>query len=1258
MGIFDFLKKKPKAPDIASILPSEIYEAGVLELKDVIAPSALKVSPRALNLGEKIVRTFFVISYPRFLTEGWFAPIINLDKVFDIAIFIHPIDTATVLRQFQKKVAEVQSQINTREKKGMVRDPMLDTAYQDLERLRDNLMQAQEKLFDVGLYISIYGNNEAELDKLESEIKSILESKLIYLKPALFQQEQGFRSVMPLVQDELMVHSKLNSSPLSSLFPFISFDLTSDKGILYGINRHNSSLVLFDRFSLENYNSITFAKSGSGKSILGSEPVLIRKDGSVSLTPIGEVVENIIKKRGAVKIDDELEGVIDPGFEVYSFNKKLKGEWSSVSVAARKDAPKELYRFKTQSGRQISTTADHNLVVLKDGKVVVSKSSDVKEGEHVPLPRKIEASKNPPQTLNLLKLFAQEKKLYLRGSENLIKKCEGGVGSDNKLYRYMYKYRTGRRIPVRYALELFKQPDFNIDAPPENLQITSASGKSALPIILPITSALLRLLGYITSEGTTRKDRVIISNTDETVLADIKTSLRQLNTPFFAVTNAVIISSVPFVELGKKLGVTGTSATKRVPSFIFGLATEHMAEYLKAYFEGDGGVDGPSITAVSKSKALISDLAYLFLFFGIIARVHRREKLAPGHKEKREYWQISVSGQEYLSIFARDIGFVTERKKNLLYATIGKHQNTNVDTIPEIKTHLDELNSLLSSALGGIPALSLLRNEKYSPSPTQLKKVITLVEKRICELRELETVMVKLSNLPSLEALIRAAEMDSALNQKLWQTLGSSWATIKNGRVPRGQNASVLLNVAGHRDFSDDLEIKDALMEGFAGMRLQVKGAGFENILGKNSHARSSYNTLKLAADFIAEQYKELASKLPRAETILNSLRRLCEADLFWDPIVSIECFKNKTEEYVYDLTVDNEVFVAGNAGMFVHNSYCTKLEILRTLMFDTEVIVIDPEREYEYMAEATGGKYFTISLNSPHHINPFDLPIPREDESASDVLRSNIVNLVGLFRIMLGGLTPEEDAIIDRAINETYALKDITPDADFSKVEPPLLSDFELVLAGMEGGDSLVARLSKYTRGTWAGFINKPSNVDIDSKFIVFSLRDMEDDLKPVAMYIVTHYIWTAIRKNLKKRLLVIDEAWWMMKSEDTASFLLGLAKRGRKYFLGLSTITQDVDDFLKSPYGLPIITNSSIQMLLKQSPSAIDHVQKVFSLTDEEKYLLLESDVGEGIFFVGLKHVAIKVIASYTEDQIITSDPSQLLAIKQAKKELEASQ
>lgn len=601
--MFDLFKKKKEEVNVVPILPKDIYEAGVLELQDIIAPSALRITPRELSLGDKIVRTFFVISYPRFLPDNWMSPIINLDKVFDISISITPVETSTVLKDFRKRVAEVQSQIHMREEKGLVRDPMLDAAYQNLENLRDQLQQATEKLFDVGLYLSVYADSENELDKIESEIRSILESRLVYLKPALFQQEQGFKSVLPIGTDELAVHSKLNTSPLSSFFPFVSFDLTSDKGILYGVNRHNSSLILFDRFSLPNYNSVTFATSGAGK-------------------------------------------------------------------------------------------------------------------------------------------------------------------------------------------------------------------------------------------------------------------------------------------------------------------------------------------------------------------------------------------------------------------------------------------------------------------------------------------------------------------------------------------------------------------------------------------------------------------------------------------------------------------------------SYATKLEILRTLMFDTEVIVLDPEREYEFMSEAMGGRYFNISLTSEHHINPFDLPPAREDETPNNVLRSHIVTLVGLFRIMFGGLTPEEDAIIDRAITETYALKDISGDNDFSQAEPPLLSDFELVLAGMEGGESLVQRLSKYTKGTWSGFINKPTNVDINKKFVVFSVRDMEDELKPVAMYLVANYIWSAVRKNLKKRLLVIDEAWWMMKDEDTASLLFGLAKRGRKYYLGIATITQDVGDFLRSPYGLPIITNSSIQLLLKQSPSSVDQVQRTFNLTDEEKYLLLESEVGEGIFFAGLKHVAIKTIASYTEDQIITSDPSQVLALKEARSEWKNAQ
>ncbi|MHB1330636.1 MAG: VirB4-like conjugal transfer ATPase, CD1110 family, partial [Minisyncoccota bacterium] len=213
-SLFGKKEKQGSSSELRSILPKEVFQAGVLELKDIIAPSALKITPRELDLGEKILRSFFVISYPRYLSEEWFSPILNMDKVFDVSIFVHPIETSKILRQFQKKVAEVESQIHSREEKGLVRDPMLDVAYQDLENLRDQLQQAQEKLFDVGLYITIYADSDLELDKIENEIKSILEAKLVYVKPALFQQEQGYKSTLPLGDDILAVHSKLNSSPL------------------------------------------------------------------------------------------------------------------------------------------------------------------------------------------------------------------------------------------------------------------------------------------------------------------------------------------------------------------------------------------------------------------------------------------------------------------------------------------------------------------------------------------------------------------------------------------------------------------------------------------------------------------------------------------------------------------------------------------------------------------------------------------------------------------------------------------------------------------------------------------------------------------------------------------------------------------------------------------------------------------------------------------------------------------------------------
>jgi len=560
------------------------------EVKNIIAPAAIEVNSNYLRLGEKYAKTLFIFTYPRYLSTGWFSPIVNLPNLLDVSIFINPVETALALKNLRKKAAQIQAQINEAEEKGQVRNPVLETAIQDIEALRNSLQQAQENLFSAAVYITIYADDLKSLNQLESTIQSMLESRLVYTKTAIFQQIEGFTSTLPMAMDKLNIAAPLNSSPLSSFFPFVSVNLTSDEGIMYGINRHNNTLIIFDRFSLENSNMVIFAKSGSGK-------------------------------------------------------------------------------------------------------------------------------------------------------------------------------------------------------------------------------------------------------------------------------------------------------------------------------------------------------------------------------------------------------------------------------------------------------------------------------------------------------------------------------------------------------------------------------------------------------------------------------------------------------------------------------SYATKLEALRLLMMGVDVLIIDPENEYEKLAEAVGGSFFRISLTSGHHINPFDVPIIPSGEDPADVLRSHIINLTGLLKIMLGTMKVEEESLLDRALSETYASREIVPGKDFSKAQPPILTDLQAVLHNMEGGRGLAERLYKYTHGSYAGFLNNPTNVDIKNRFIVFSIRDLEDELRPIAMYIILNFIWNLIKADLKKRIMIIDEAWWMMKYEDGASFLFGLVKRARKYFLGVTTITQDVEDFLRSPYGRPIITNSSIQILLKQAPAMIDMVAKTFNLTEGEKNMLLEVEVGQGLFFAGLNRAAIQVVASYLEDKIITTKPEQIL-------------
>ena len=579
------------------------FRRGVLTVRDIISPASLQVKPNCIMLGGKFARTIFVINYPRYISVGWFAPIINLNLTFDVSMFFYPVKSAVILKQLKNKVGTLEAQIISDAEKGAARDPLRETALRDIEYLRDALTQGTEKFFQFSLYVTLYADNMEELDRMSDQVEDIFGSRLVYSRRVYFQAEQGFNSTLPLCNDELYITFNMNSSPIASSFPFISSELTSDRGVLYGINRHNNSLILFDRFSLQNANSVVFATSGAGK-------------------------------------------------------------------------------------------------------------------------------------------------------------------------------------------------------------------------------------------------------------------------------------------------------------------------------------------------------------------------------------------------------------------------------------------------------------------------------------------------------------------------------------------------------------------------------------------------------------------------------------------------------------------------------SYAIKLEILRSLMLGSEVIVIDPEYEYKHLAEAVGGTYINISLASENKINPFDLPRAVGGETKpKDIIRSAVITLKGLVRLMLGKLNYDEDSIVDRALLETYAKKDITPDSDLSMIEPPIMSDFEQVLDGMEGGSDLALRLKKFTEGTFAGLLNSPTNVEMNNQLVCFSVRDLEDELRPLAIYTIVNYIWNTVRSEMRQRILVIDEAWWMMQNEDSAKFIFALVKRCRKYYLGVTTITQDVNDFLTSPYGQAIVTNSSLQILLKQSPAAIDLVQKTFLLTEGEKYLLLECGVGEGIFFAGNKHVAMKVVASYAEDQLITSDPRQLLEIEEAKKEFNES-
>ncbi len=453
------------------------------------------------------------------------------------------------------------------------------------------------------------------------------------------------------------------------------------------------------------------------------------------------------------------------------------------------------------------------------------------------------------------------------------------------------------------------------------------------------------------------------------------------------------------------------------------------------------------------------------------------------------------------------------------------------------------------------------------------------------------------------------------------------------------------LYVTLYADTAEELKTLTGKIEGLFGSRLVFsKRAFFQTEQGFASTLPIGNDQLQVTFNMnsspIASSFPFISADLSSDSGILYGINRHNNSLILFDR------FSLQNPNYT--------VFATAGSG----KSYAVKLEILRSMMFGTDVIIIDPEHEYKYLSDAVGGTYINVSLNAESRINPFDLPRAISgDDTTADIIRSAVITLKSMFRLMLGTLTHEEDSIVDRALLETYAKKDITPDADLANVEAPVMADFQDVLSGMTGAENLVERLKKYTEGTFSGLFNSPTNIELTNQLVVFSVRDLEDELRPIGMSIIISYIWNLARSTLKRRMLVIDEAWWLMQHEDSAKFVYGLVKRSRKYYLGVTTITQDVNDFLLSPYGQAIINNSALTLLMKQSAAAIDVVAKTFLLTQQERYLLLEAGLGEGIFFAGSKHAAIKIVASIAEDQIVTTNPQQLLELEAAKQEFEQS-
>jgi conjugal transfer ATP-binding protein TraC len=466
-----------------------------------------------------------------------------------------------------------------------------------------------------------------------------------------------------------------------------------------------------------------------------------------------------------------------------------------------------------------------------------------------------------------------------------------------------------------------------------------------------------------------------------------------------------------------------------------------------------------------------------------------------------------------------------------------------------------------------------------------------------------------------------------------------------------------------YADSVDQLNQVERKIEGIFGQSLiYTKPATLQMEQGFNATLPLASDHLQISRNMntgaLSTSFPFTSAELSRNEGVLYGLNRHNNGLVLFDRF-SLE-------------NANQVVFAKSGAG----KSFAVKLEALRSLMLGTEILIIDPENEYQTLCDAVGGSYLRLSLSSQTRLNPFDLPRVLDSEDADNALRTNIITLHGLLRLMMGGaqaqamqasgatpaaslstMTAAEDADLDVALINTYARAGITNDPLTHGATPPTMNDLYQTLNSMPGnGQALAQRLRKYTTGTFSGIFSQQSNVDINNKFVVFNIRDLEDELRPVAMYIVLNYIWNRVKSDKRKRILIVDEAWQLMKYDDSANFMFSIAKRARKYFLGLTTISQDVEDFLSSRLGRAVVANSSLQLLLKQAPSAVDLIADTFKLTEEEKKRLTQFPVGEGLFFAGLNHIIIRILASQTEASLISTNPQEAFDQAAAAQELPA--